>query len=135
MSRYFFHVVDDRTANLVKDSEGVSYPNVGQAKKEAIGLARDIVGHGLHGSTWQVVVTDEDEHKVLTVSLADVRARKMQTWLGLAHRIATYELGFRSHVFTWLLTAAVLAMIIQAAVLTQRDTQRSSSPSFSHAAP
>lgn len=44
----------------------------------------------------------------------------MRSWLDLACRIATYEPKFRSHLFTSLLLAALLAIITQAALLTQR---------------
>jgi hypothetical protein len=131
MFRYFFHMVEGRTKHLVRDLEGSSFSNTGEARKEAIGLARDIIGHGLHGSTWRVVVTDENGRTILTVPLAENLARKisrkMRTWLNLARRIAAYEPKLQSHVFTWLLTAAMLAMIIQAAVLTPSLSLRSSS--------
>jgi hypothetical protein len=58
MPRYYFHFLDERTANLVRDSACASLPNANEAKREAIRLAQDIIRHQLHGSTWQVVVTD-----------------------------------------------------------------------------
>jgi hypothetical protein len=115
MPRYFFHFLDEDTNNLVKDSVGCSLSDTGQAKKEAIGLARDIATHGLHGTGWQVIVTDADA-VVLTVSRSDIRPRRMKPWLDLAHRIATYEPNFQPHIFAWLLTAIVFAAIVQAAV-------------------
>jgi hypothetical protein len=84
---------------------------------EAIGLARDIATHGLHGTGWQVIVTEADA-VVLTVSHSDIRPRRMKPWLDLARRIATYEPRFRPHIFAWLLTALVFAAIVQAAVTT-----------------
>ena len=48
MPRYFFHLLDEDT-NLVRDAVGCTLSDTGQAKKEAIGLARDIATHGLRG--------------------------------------------------------------------------------------
>jgi uncharacterized protein DUF6894 len=117
MPHYFFHFLDEDTNNLVGDHVGCSLSDTGQAKKEAIGLARDIATHGLHGVGWQVIVTDADA-VVLTVSRSDIRPRRMKPWLDLARRIATYEPSFRPHIFAWLLTALVFAAIMQAAVTT-----------------
>ena len=116
MPRYFFHFLDEDT-NLVRDSVGCSLSDTGQAKKEAIGLARDIATHGLHRTGWQVIVTDADA-VVITVSHSEIRPRRMKPWLDLARRIATYEPNFQPHIFAWLLTALVFAAIVQAAVTT-----------------
>ena len=118
MPRFFFNLYDDCTKNLVRDFDGTLLSNAGEAKKEAIGLAQDIVGHRFQLSTWQIIVTDENKDQVLKVLLSEIRARKIKAWIDLAHRIAIYEPGFRSYLFTWLLTAAVLATIILAAMLT-----------------
>jgi hypothetical protein len=120
MPRYFFHLWDGNRKNLDRDSEGALFANVDEAKKEAIGLGQDIVRHGMHRAAWQLVVTDENGDCAFTVPLIDIRARKMRAWLDLAHRIVTYEPQFRSRLFTWLLLAAVLAMITQATVVTER---------------
>jgi len=117
MPRYFFHLFEVSTKNLVRDLGGISLSNAGEAKREAIGLARDIVEHGLHQSTWQVVVTDENAAQLLTVSLSQIRQRKMRVWLDLVRRTAMYEPRLRPRLFTWLLTAVVFAVIIQAAEL------------------
>ena len=117
MSRYFFHLLDEDTNNLVRDSVGCTLSDTGQAKREAIGLARDIATHGLHGTGWRVIVTDADA-VVLTVSHSHIRPRRMKPWLDLARRIATYEPNFQPHIFTWLLTALVFAAIVQAAMTT-----------------
>lgn len=118
MPRYYFHLLDERTANLVRDSAGASLPNVNQAKREAIGLARDIVRHQLHGSAWQVVVVDANEDIVLRVSLSRVRPQRIKATFDRIRRIALYEPRFRPHIFTWLLTAVVLALIMESAMLT-----------------
>ena len=61
MPRYFFNMVDGYSRNLVKDSDGAEFSGVGEARKEAVGLARDVSRHGLRRSTtWQVVVTDSE---------------------------------------------------------------------------
>jgi hypothetical protein len=117
MPRYFFHLLDEDTNNLVRDSAGCSLSDTTQAKKEAIGLARDIATHGLHGTGWQVIVTDANA-VVLTVSHSNIRPRRMKPWLDFARRIATYEPKFRPHIFAWLLTALVFVAIVQAAVTT-----------------
>jgi hypothetical protein len=117
MPHYFFHLLDEDNNNLVRDSVGCTLSDTGQAKKEAIGLARDIATHGLHGTGWQVIVTDADT-VILTVSHSDIRPRRMKPWLDLARRIATYEPKFRPYIFAWLLAALVLAAIVQAAVTT-----------------
>ena len=117
MPRYFFHLLDEDTNNLVRDSVGCTLSDTGQAKREAIGLARDIATHGLHGTGLRVIVTDADA-VVLTVSHSHIRPRRMKPWLDLARRIATYEPNFQPHIFAWLLTALVFAAIVQAAVTT-----------------
>jgi hypothetical protein len=127
MARYFFYLYDGDSKNLVRDSEGAEFSSLAEAKNEAIGLGQDIVGHGIDRSTWQVLVIDENGHQVLRVPLSKVRARKFRTWIDLAHRIATYQPRFRSWVFTWLLTAAVLAMIGQAIVFMLRVKESSDS--------
>jgi hypothetical protein len=128
MPRYFFYLYDSSSKNLVRDSEGVLLSGLRDAKNEAIGLGKDIARLGIDRSTWQVLVIDENGDRVLRVPLSEIRARKFQSWIDLAHRIATYEPRFRSHVFTYLLMAAVLAMIGQAVVLTPqfRESGRSS---------
>lgn len=127
MPRYFFHLLDESGQNLMRDSEGLSLPDVAVAKKEATGLARDIVGHGLHQPTWQVVVTDANADTVLAVPLSESRPRKIKAWLALARRIAMYEPKLRPHIFSWLIMAAVTAMFIQAALLTNVSRDRAAS--------
>jgi hypothetical protein len=111
MARYFFHLYDTKSKNLVRDSEGAVFSSFNNAKNETIALARDIAALGIDRSTWQVLVIDEDGHQVLRVSLSKVQARKFRPWIDLAHRIVTYQPRLRSGVFTCLLTAAVLVMV------------------------
>jgi len=117
MARYFFHLYDADSKNLVRDSEGAVFSSVAEAKNEAIGLGQDIAGLGIDRSTWQVLVIDENGHEVLKVPLSKVPARKFQSWIDVAHRIATYQPRFRSGVFTWLLAVAMLTMAGQAIIL------------------
>ena len=121
MPRYYFHLLDERTADLVRDSAGASLRNASEAKREAIGLAHDIIRHRLHGSTWQVVVTDANANVVLKVSLSNVQPRKIEVAFDrvcrIARRMALYEPKLRSHIFTWLLTAVVFALIMESAML------------------
>jgi hypothetical protein len=137
--RYFFKMVDGHSRSLVKDSEGAEFSGVGEARKEAVGLARDVARHGLRRSTtWQVVVTDETGDEVLTVLLSEVGAGKISAWRNLERfpflrnreralaspenamggHIASLEPGFRTRIFVWLVAAAVLAIIGQAALTT-----------------
>jgi uncharacterized protein DUF6894 len=117
MPHYFFHLFEGNTQNLVRDSQGTSLPDAGEATKEAIGLARDIAQHGFDGSTWQIIVADANAAIVLKLPLSGVRPRKVKPWLDLARRAATYEPNLRPHIFTWLLTVAVFVVTVQAATL------------------
>jgi len=117
MPRYYFHLLDGSTANLVRDFAGASLLNAEDAKREAIGFAQDIIRHRLHGLSWQVVVTDADANVVLRVPLSTVRPRKFQATFDLARRIALYEPRLRPHMFTWLLMAAVFALIVESVML------------------
>src|ERR1700694_2045203 len=78
MPRYFSNVVEGNFKNLVRDSEGIVFSSVREARKEAVGFARDVVKHGFRESTqrWEVVVTEEIGAQVLTVPLSDIHARK-----------------------------------------------------------
>ena len=117
MPQYFFHLFESGTQNLVRDWQGTSLSDAGEATKEAIGLARDIVQHGFYGSTWQIVVADVNAVIVLKLPLSEVRPRRVKPWLDLARRIATYEPKLRPRTFTWLLTVVVLSAIMQRATL------------------
>jgi hypothetical protein len=114
MPEYYFHLREESGQNLVRDSDGMILSDAAEARKEATGLARDIVDHGLHKPTWQVVVTDANAVVVLAVPLSEIRPHKMKATLALARRVSTYEPQLRSHIFTLLLTAAMCVMIVQA---------------------
>jgi hypothetical protein len=121
MPRYFFNMVEGHSKNIVRDSEGTEFSAVREARREAVGLARDVARHELHGSahTWKVVVTDENGAEVLTVPLSEIRAPKIWAWLSSLHgRIVNFESSVSAHTLTWLVTAAVLAVIVQAAMRT-----------------
>jgi Domain of unknown function (DUF6894) len=117
MPRYFFHLLDENTNNLARDSVGYTLSDAGQASREAVALARDIATHGLQGRRWQIIVTNGDA-VILTVSHTDIQPRRMKPWLDLARRIAAYEPRLRPRIFAWLLTALVFAVLAQAAVTT-----------------
>jgi hypothetical protein len=117
MPRYYFHLFEVSTKNLVRDSAGTLLPDRTEARKQALGLARDIVAHGFCGSTWQILVADENADSVATVSLSEVRPCRTRAWLDLVHRAMTYEPPLQPRLFTWLLTAVVLTVIVQAAAL------------------
>ena len=112
MPRYFFHLYDSNSKNLVRDSEGVVFSSLCDVKNEAISLGRGIAGLGIDRSTWQVLVIDENGQQVLEMPLSEVRARKFRSWIDLARRIAAYQPRF-----AWPLTAGVVAMIALAIVL------------------
>jgi hypothetical protein len=125
LPRYFFNMVDGYSRNLVKDSDGAEFSGVGEARKEAVGLARDVARHGLRRSTtWQVVVTDETGDEVLTVPLSEVRATKIRAWRDLGGHIPTFEPRFRTRIFVWLIAAAVLATIVLAALTTSHISEK-----------
>ena len=117
MPRYYFHLLDESNATLVRDSAGVALPDARRAQREAIGLAQDIRRHRLHGLSWQVVVTDASANVVLRLPLSQVRPRRIQIAIDLVRRIALYEPRLRPRIFTWLLTAAVFALIVESVVL------------------
>jgi hypothetical protein len=115
--RYYFNMVDGHSENLVKDSEGTVFAGVSEARKEALGLARDVARHGFHRSTqaWQIVVTDETGTDVLAIPLSEVRAGKLRAWFDLGGHIAHLQPGFGTRMFVSLTVAAVLTIIVQAA--------------------
>jgi hypothetical protein len=119
MPEYYLHLLEQSGEILVTDSDGITLSDAAEARREAIGLARDIVGHGLHKPTWQVVVTDVNAGVVFAVPLSGIHPHKMKAMLALARRISTYEPKLRSHIFTLLLTAAMCVMIVQATLLIQ----------------
>src|ERR1700704_5483199 len=90
MPRYFFNIMEGHSQNLVRDIEGAVLSSAGEARKEALGLARDITRHGIHGpsQTWTVIVTDETGDEVLTVPLSGVPAAKTRGAFRLGNRLA-----------------------------------------------
>jgi hypothetical protein len=46
MLEYYLHLLEQSGEILVTDSDGITLSDAAEARKEAIGLARDIVGHG-----------------------------------------------------------------------------------------
>jgi hypothetical protein len=117
--RYFFNMVDGSSRNLVKDSDGAEFLDLNEARKEAVGLARDVARHGFQGSAiWQVVVTDETGHDVLAIPLSQMRASRITSWLDLGRTVAHVEAHLGTRTFVWLLAGAVLALIALAALTT-----------------
>jgi hypothetical protein len=125
MPRYFFNIMEGHSQNLVRDIEGALLSGAGEARKEAIGLARDITKHGIHEppESWAVIVTDESGDEVLTVPLSGSRPRKSAAAFDLGNRIAKFEAALGRSAVVWLLGAAALAIIVQAAVTTGRVAQ------------
>jgi hypothetical protein len=117
MPRYYFHFLDKSTGKLVRDSAGTCLPDASEVQREAVGLAQDIVRHRLHGSAWQVLVTDQNANVVLTLSLSKVQLSRIRALFDLVRHATLYEPGLRPDIFTWLLAAVVLALIIQSAML------------------
>lgn len=124
MPRYYFHFLDESTATLVKDSAGTPLLNAGEAKREATGLARDILSHRLDRLTWQIVVADDGENVVARVPLSNIRPRRIRAVFDPVRRLLRYEPRLRPQIFTWLLMAAVLALVIQAMMLSDLSRQQ-----------
>jgi hypothetical protein len=126
MPRYFFNILEGHSQNLVRDIEGALLAGAGEARKEAVGLARDITRHGIHEplQEWAVIVTDENGEEVLTVPLSGTRARKTPAAFDLGNRIAKLESSFGRGAVVWLIGAAVVGIIAQAAVTSVRIAQQ-----------
>jgi Domain of unknown function (DUF6894) len=118
MPRYFFHVRDNSNVNVVGDSEGAVFATLRDAKREAIGLGRDIVRHGLQVATWQIVVIDENDRCAFILPLVEIRLRKTRVLLDLTRRAMIYEPRIRRGLFAWLLVVTVWGIIVQAAMVT-----------------
>jgi hypothetical protein len=131
--------MEGHSQNLVRDIEGALLADVGEARKEAVGLARDITRHGIHTKSgshepphaWAVIVSDETGDEVLSVPLATTRARKSAAAFDLGQRVARLESSLESNLgrgtVVWLIGAAVLAIIVQATVTTVRFAEREDS--------
>jgi hypothetical protein len=126
MPRYFFNIMEGRSQNLVRDIEGALLADAGEARKEALGLARDITRHGIHEprQAWAVIVTDEHGDEVASVPLSATRARKSPAAFDLGHRVARLESSLGRGTVVWLIGAAVLAIIVQATVTTVHFSQQ-----------
>ena len=123
--RYFFNVMEGSSKNLLRDSEGSVFSDLGGARKEAVGWAQDIARHDFPESIpWKVLVTDENADVVLTVPLSEVRLCRMtRTWLELGRNITKFESSFQSRILVWLVAAAILAVIVQAGLKTAPVTE------------
>jgi len=97
----------------VRDPAGASLLDVSEARREAIGLAQDIVRHRLHGSAWQVVVTDANANVVLTVLLSKVRPRRIKVVFDQVRHKMLYEPALRPQIFSWLVASVMFALIMQ----------------------
>jgi hypothetical protein len=126
MPRYFFNILEGHSQNLVRDIEGAVLSGAGEARKEAVGLARDITRHGIHGptQTWTVIVTDEKGDEVLTVPLSGAAVRKTPGAFGLGSRLAKLEAGIGRGTIVWVIGAALLATGVQAVVSSVRLAQQ-----------
>jgi hypothetical protein len=126
MPRYFFNIMEGHSQNLVRDIEGALLSDAGEARKEALGLAKDITRHGIHQptQTWAVIVTDEQGDEVLTVPLSGVAARKPHGLFGLGSHIAKLETSIGRGTIVWLMGAAMVAITVQTAVTTFRDARQ-----------
>ena len=137
MPRYFFNILEGHSQNLVRDIEGALLSGAREARKEALGLARDITRHGIHGptQTWTVIVTDEKGDEVLTVPLSGGAARKTRGAFGLGARFARLEAGISRGTIVWLVGAALLATSVQAVISTVRLAQQQDGYQTASAAP
>jgi hypothetical protein len=116
MPRYFFNMVEGDSRCLVQDPDGTVLPGVAEARSEAIDLARDIVGHGVYtAGQRKIVVSDDEGHEVLAVSLAEIRPRRPT----LMTRVAALAGRIRSRLrpgASAALIAAIVTIIVQIAV-------------------
>jgi hypothetical protein len=136
MPRYFFNIMESHSQNLVRDIEGALLSGADEARKEALGLARDITRHGIHEplQTWTVIVADENGDEVLNVPLSGAPVRKTKSPFALGSRIAKVESSLGRSTILWLIGAAVLAISVPAAIGTahlgqQRDGYQTASAS------
>ena len=128
MPRYFFHVVEAKSLRTtVRDGEGTVLSDKGAAQKEAVGLARDIATHGVHGSgEWKVVVIDQDGHTILTVPLSEVRARRTRPWHKLRGLMSNI-LSRQPRAFAWSIAALVVLGIVTTVLVQDRVRYRTAS--------
>ena len=115
MSRYFFNIVEDQSKTLVRDSEGAEFPSLDEARKEAIGLARDIARHRSPSQTWRIAVSKENGDEVLAVFPPEIRFRKIREWLHLVMRVTKLEPSLGTRPVVWVVAAGLLGIIAQTA--------------------
>lgn len=131
MPRFFFNMMEGRSQNLVRDIDGILLADTNKAREEAIGLAQDIASHGLAESmeSWTVVVTDEGGAEVLTIALSEIGDRKPHAARAEGHRIgraiARLESCLGRATLVWIMAAAALAIVAQAALTKSRLAQES----------
>jgi hypothetical protein len=128
MPRYFFNVVEGDSNNVVKDIEGVMLSGMHEARKSAVGFARDFVKHGFHEANqkWKVVVTDDNGTKVLTVPMSEIRTRSL-VWLHLRRYFAALESSLGQRTFACLIAAALIGLVVEASVRREVVTKESRS--------
>jgi Domain of unknown function (DUF6894) len=117
MPRYLFHIVGgDARQGHVRDGEGAVLRNAMEARKEAVGLAKDIAQHGLDGSTtWKVVVTDEQGDGVLTVPLSEVHTLRTRALSKLRGLVSKFFHRAPPRTLAWALIA--IALVAQSVVV------------------
>jgi hypothetical protein len=73
MSRYYFKLTDGRPFSEI---DGMDLPDLAAVRREAMGLARDLMRRAeyLDWSRWAVFVTDEQKRQVLTVPFVEAGA-------------------------------------------------------------
>jgi hypothetical protein len=124
--RFFFHVIEGDSKILVRDSEGMRFASSHEAKREAVGLARDFARHDLAAiQAWKVVVVDEAGRAVVTVPLSNVRPRKLEAMVNFFRHIVWCETSVRAPILAALLMATMLAVIVQTAIKTVLVTEPS----------
>ena len=121
MPLYFFNVVEDASRkNSASDRDGTVLADASEARKEAVELARDIAGHGIHGSAeWKVVVTDENGDRILMLPLSEVRPRKTGTWTKLRAHFFDFVSRSPGAFALSVVAAALVAQAVVATVLMQ----------------
>jgi hypothetical protein len=128
MPRYFFNVVEGDSNNVVKDVEGVMLSGMPEARKSAVGFARDFVKHGFREANqkWKVVVTDDTGTKILTVPMSEIRTRSL-VWLNMHRYFASLESSLGPRTLACLIAAALIGIVVEASVRREVVTKESRS--------
>jgi len=117
MPRYFFDLIDSDLERLVQDREGIVLSSEVEARNEAVGLARDIMGHEIRDpGTWRVVVSEAQGEQVLTVQLSDM-IRGHKTWYSrhISRRLSRVKSKFyskRNSVWVFVAMFATLQLVV-----------------------